>query len=76
MRPEKIWLEELEPEMVETGKVVERVYVGTTTQGMTGSGQRTVALEQNTARRSEDDRRLIGDDVRFGWHPEHELVLR
>ena len=79
VRPEKIWLDELEPEMVElTGKVVERVYVGTTTQVIVelGPGQRMVALEQNTARQSEDDRWLIGDDVRFGWHPEHALVLR
>jgi spermidine/putrescine transport system ATP-binding protein len=79
VRPEKIWLDELEPEMVSLeGKVVERVYVGTTTQVIVelGPGQRLVALEQNTARQSEDDRWLIGDDVRFGWRPEHGLVLR
>jgi spermidine/putrescine transport system ATP-binding protein len=79
VRPEKIWLDTLEDGMVElSGKVVERVYVGTTTQVILelGPEQRLVALEQNTARASADDRWLIGDDVRFGWRPEHALVLR
>ena len=79
VRPEKIWIDTLEEGMVElNGKVVERVYVGTTTQVIVelGPGQRLVALEQNTARASADDRWLIGDDVRFGWQPEHGLVLR
>jgi spermidine/putrescine transport system ATP-binding protein len=60
------------------GKVVERIYVGTTTQVIVelGPDQRLVALEQNTARARADDRSLIGDEIRFGWHPEHALVLR
>ena len=79
VRPEKIWLGELQDGMtVYNGKVVERVYVGTTTQVIVelDSGVRLVALEQNTARARSDDRWEIGDRVRLGWHPEHALVLR
>ena len=53
VRPEKIWLDELEPGMVSVeGTIVERVYVGTTTQVIVelAPGVRLVALEQNTAR--------------------------
>jgi len=79
VRPEKIWLEELEEGMVSLdGKIVERVYVGTTTQVIVelGPGMRVVALEQNVARARADDRWEIGDAVRLGWHPQHALVLR
>ena len=79
VRPEKIWLGELEDGMtVHEGTVVERVYVGTTTQVIVelDSGVRLVALEQNTARARSDDRWEIGERVRLGWHPEHALELR
>jgi spermidine/putrescine transport system ATP-binding protein len=79
VRPEKIWLDELEEGMVSVeGTIVERVYVGTTTQVIVelASGLRLVALEQNTARARADDRWEIGDSVRLGWLPEHALVLR
>jgi spermidine/putrescine transport system ATP-binding protein len=79
VRPEKIWLDQLEPGMVSLeGAIVERVYVGTTTQVIVElePGVRLVALEQNTARVHEHDRWEIGDRVRLGWHPEHSLVLR
>jgi spermidine/putrescine transport system ATP-binding protein len=79
VRPEKIWLGELEDGMTaEEGTVVERVYVGTTTQVIVelDSGVRLVALEQNTARARSDDRWEIGERVKLGWHPEHALVLR
>jgi spermidine/putrescine transport system ATP-binding protein len=79
VRPEKIWLDQLEPGMVSLeGSIVERVYVGTTTQVIVElePGVRLVALEQNTARVQEHDRWQIGDRVRLGWHPEHSLVLR
>jgi spermidine/putrescine transport system ATP-binding protein len=58
--------------------VVERVYVGTTTQVIVEleSGVRLVALEQNTARARSDDRWEIGERVQVGWHPEHGLELR
>jgi spermidine/putrescine transport system ATP-binding protein len=79
VRPEKIWLDQLEDGMVSVeGTIVERVYVGTTTQVIVElePGVRLVALEQNTARARADDRWEIGDRVRLGWHPEHSLVLR
>jgi spermidine/putrescine transport system ATP-binding protein len=79
VRPEKIWLGELQDGMTaHHGTVVERVYVGTTTQVIVelDSGVRLVALEQNTARASSDDRWEIGERVQLGWDPEHALVLR
>jgi spermidine/putrescine transport system ATP-binding protein len=79
VRPEKIWVDELEEGMVSVaGTLVERVYVGTTTQVIVelSPGVRLVALEQNTARARSDDRWEIGDRVRLGWMPEHALVLR
>ena len=79
MRPEKIWIDDLEAGMASVeGTIVERVYVGTTTQVIVelAPGERLVALEQNTARARADDRWEIGDRVKVGWHPEHSLVLR
>ena len=79
VRPEKIWLDELEEGMVSLeGTIVERVYVGTTTQVIVelGPGMRVTALEQNTALARSDDRWQIGDRVRLGWHREHARVLR
>ena len=79
VRPEKIWVDELEDGMVSVeGTIVERVYVGTTTQVIVelAGGVRLVALEQNTARVKSDNLWVIGDRVRVGWHPEHSLVLR
>ena len=79
VRPEKIWLGDLEQGMSTfEGTVVERVYVGTTTQVIVEleSGVRLVALEQNTASAKADDRWEIGERVRLGWHPEHARELR
>jgi spermidine/putrescine transport system ATP-binding protein len=79
IRPEKIWLGELEDGMDSMeGTIVERVYVGMTTQVIVelSPGVRLVALEQNTASARSDDRWEIGERVRLGWHPEHALVLR
>jgi spermidine/putrescine transport system ATP-binding protein len=79
VRPEKITIDELEEGMVSVpGTIVERVYVGTTTQVIVeiAEGVRLVALEQNFSRARSDDRWEIGDRVKLGWHPEHALVLR
>ncbi len=79
IRPEKIWLGDIENGMTSMeGTVVERVYVGTTTQVIVEleSGVRLVALEQNTASARADDRWEIGERVRLGWHPEHARELR
>jgi spermidine/putrescine transport system ATP-binding protein len=79
VRPEKIWLGEVEDGMTTLeGTVVERVYLGTTTQVIVEleSGVRLVALEQNSARADAANRWEIGDRVKLGWHPQHSLVLR
>jgi spermidine/putrescine transport system ATP-binding protein len=79
IRPEKLWIDELEPGMAEVeGTIAERVYLGTTTQLIVelGPDARLVALEQNTARARSDDRWELGDRVRIGWRPEHGQVLR
>jgi spermidine/putrescine transport system ATP-binding protein len=79
VRPEKLWIDELEPGMAELiGTIAERVYLGTTTQLIVdvGPDARLVALEQNTARARSDDRWELGDRVRVGWRPEHGQVLR
>jgi spermidine/putrescine transport system ATP-binding protein len=79
VRPEKIFLDELEDGMVAVeGQIVERIYLGTTTQVIVqlAPDLRVVALEQNTARSRAEDRWEIGERVRLGWHPRHALVLR
>ena len=79
VRPEKIWTEEAEEGMVSIeGTIVERVYVGTSTQVILelANGVRLIALEQNFNRAKSDDRWGIGDRIRVSWHPEHSLVLR
>jgi spermidine/putrescine transport system ATP-binding protein len=79
IRPEKLWIDELEDGMAAVeGVVAERVYLGTTTQLIVEltPGSRLVALEQNTSRARADDRWELGDRVRVGWRPEHAQVLR
>jgi spermidine/putrescine transport system ATP-binding protein len=79
VRPEKIAVEELEPDMVALeGTIEARVYLGVMTQITVslGNGARLVALEQATYRASSEDRWEPGTKIRLGWHPEHCLVLR
>jgi spermidine/putrescine transport system ATP-binding protein len=80
VRPEKIAIDdEIESGMVTVdGTVVERVYVGTSTQIIVelAPGMRLMALEQNWVRARSDDRWEIGNRVKLGWRPEHALVLR
>jgi spermidine/putrescine transport system ATP-binding protein len=79
VRPEKIFLDDLEDGMVTVeGEIVERIYMGTTTQVIVelAPDVRVISLEQNTARSRADDRWEIGERIRLGWHPEHALVLR
>jgi spermidine/putrescine transport system ATP-binding protein len=79
VRPEKLWVDEVEPGMAEVeGTIAERVYLGTATQLIVelAPGARLVALEQNTARARSDDRWELGDRVRIAWKPEHAQVLR
>jgi spermidine/putrescine transport system ATP-binding protein len=79
VRPEKVFLDDLEEGMVSVdGEIVERIYLGTTTQVIVqvAPDVRVVALEQNTARSRAEDRWEIGERVKLGWRPEHALVLR
>jgi spermidine/putrescine transport system ATP-binding protein len=80
VRPEKIFLGDLVKDgMVSVeGTIVERIYLGTTTQVIIelGPDLRVISLEQNTDRSRPDDRWEIGERIKLGWHPEHALVLR
>lgn len=78
VRPEKIWLSELTPEMFRVpGTIVSTVYHGATTQylvSLTPDLTLTV-LEQNLPRMRAEDRWDPGDQVELGWLPEHTVVL-
>lgn len=78
VRPEKIWLSELTPEMFRVpGTIVSTVYHGATTQylvSLTADLTLTV-LEQNLPRMRAEDRWNPGDQVELGWLPEHSVVL-
>ena len=79
VRPEKVWTEKPEEGMVSVeGTIVERVYVGTSTQVIVqlADGVRLVALDQNFDRAAADNRWEIGDRLSVSWRPEHSLVLR
>jgi spermidine/putrescine transport system ATP-binding protein len=78
VRPEKLWLDELEEGMVTVeGTVAERIYLGTTTQVIIelAPDVRIVSLEQNTDRARAEDRWRIGDKITVGWHAEFALPL-
>lgn len=78
VRPEKIALDEVEEGMVSVGgTVLQRVYLGMTTQVTISLGgeARLVALDTQSYRASVEERWEPGMDVRLGWLPEHCLVL-
>ncbi|MFD4240928.1 ABC transporter ATP-binding protein [Streptomyces sp. NPDC058525] len=78
IRPEKIWLSDLEPGMARaTGVVRETVYCGPTTTYLIelAPGVTVSVLEQNTVRSRREDRWSGGESVEIGWKPEHCLVL-
>ena len=79
VRPEKIWMSDLTPDMVQVpGTIVSTSYHGATTQYLVSVGGEVVltALEQNLPRMRADDRWNPGDRVLVGWLPEHAVVLR
>jgi spermidine/putrescine transport system ATP-binding protein len=79
VRPEKIWLSDLTPAMVQTdGLVTATVYGGPTTTYLLeiAPGVELAVLEQNLQRARTEDRWHDGERVRIGWLPEHCLVLR
>ena len=79
VRPEKIWLSDLTPQMFRLpGTIVSNSYHGATTQylvSITPDLTLTV-LEQNLPRMRAEDRWNPGDRVELGWLPEHTVVLR
>ncbi len=79
IRPEKIWMSDFTPAMVQTpGTIVSTSYHGATTQYLVsvGTGVTLTVLEQNLPRMRADDRWSPGDRVQLGWLPEHAVVLR
>jgi spermidine/putrescine transport system ATP-binding protein len=79
IRPEKIWLTELTPAMVQVpATVVASTYHGATTQYLVdvAPGVTLTVLEQNLPRMSVDGRWTPGSRVQLGWLPEHTVVLR
>jgi spermidine/putrescine transport system ATP-binding protein len=79
IRPEKIWISELTPSMVQVpGTVVASSYHGATTQYVVdvAPGVTLTVLEQNLPRMSTGDRWTAGSRVQIGWLPEHTVLLR
>ena len=79
IRPEKIWLSELTPAMVQVpATVVASTYHGATTQYLVqvAPGVTLTVLEQNLPRMNVEGRWSPGSRVELGWLPEHAVVLR
>jgi spermidine/putrescine transport system ATP-binding protein len=78
VRPEKIWLSDLQDQMARvTGTVRETVYGGATTTYLIelAPGATVAVLEQNTVRSRNEERWSGGESVEVGWLPEHSLIL-
>jgi len=78
VRPEKIWMSDFTPAMVQTpGTIVATSYHGATTQYLVsvGTGVTLTVLEQNLPRMRADNGWDAGDRVQIGWLPEHAVVL-
>jgi spermidine/putrescine transport system ATP-binding protein len=79
IRPEKIWLSELTPAMVQVpATVVASSYHGATTQYLVevAPGVTLTVLEQNLPKMNVEGRWSAGSRVELGWLPEHAVVLR
>ena len=79
IRPEKIWLSELTPAMVQVpGTVVASSYHGATTQYLVDVAPEVTltVVEQNLPRMAAGDRWSPGSRVTIGWLPEHTVLLR
>ncbi len=78
IRPEKIWLSDFEPGMVQLpGVLKETVYSGSVTQYIItlAPGVDVTALEQNTDRSRREERWDNGHPVTVGWRVQHGVVL-
>ena len=77
VRPEKVWLSDLTPDMVQTEGVLKAtVYAGATTTYLfeIAPGVEISVLEQNLHRARTEERWVDGERVRLGWHAEHSLA--
>lgn len=78
VRPEKLWLSDLTPDMVQTDGILKAtVYAGATTTYVLeiAPGLKVSVLEQNLDRSRNHERWDDGERVRIGWHPNHSLAL-
>ena len=77
VRPEKIWLSDLKPDMVQTDGILKAtVYGGATTTYLfeIAPGVEISVLEQNLHAARTEERWVDGERVRIGWHAEHSLA--
>jgi spermidine/putrescine transport system ATP-binding protein len=77
VRPEKVWLSDLTPDMVQTDGILKAtVYGGATTTYLfeIAPGVELSALEQNVHSARTEERWADGERVRIGWHAEHCLA--
>ena len=77
VRPEKVWLSDLVPAMVQTEGILKAtVYGGATTTYLfeIAPGVELSVLEQNLHSARTEERWADGERVRIGWHPEHCLA--
>jgi len=77
VRPEKVWLSDLTPDMVQTDGILKAtVYGGATTTYLfeIAPGVELSVLEQNLHSARTEERWVDGERVRLGWHAEHSLA--
>lgn len=77
VRPEKIWLSDLTPDMVQTDGILKAtVYGGATTTYVLeiAPGVEVSVLEQNLHSARTEERWADGERVRIGWHAQHSLA--
>jgi spermidine/putrescine transport system ATP-binding protein len=77
VRPEKVWLSDLTPDMVQTDGILRAtVYGGATTTYLfeIAPGVQLSVLEQNLHSARTEERWVDGERVRLGWHAEHCLA--
>jgi spermidine/putrescine transport system ATP-binding protein len=77
VRPEKMWLSDLTPDMVQTDGILKAtVYGGATTTYLfeIAPGVEVSVLEQNLHSARTEERWVDGERVRIGWHAEHSLA--
>jgi spermidine/putrescine transport system ATP-binding protein len=78
VRPEKIWISGLTPDMVQTDAILKAtVYGGATTTYLfeVAPGVELSVLEQNLDSARTEERWVDGERVRIGWRAEHCLAL-